>query len=259
MNYFYSEFKRAIFSKNSIITILLVLVSLLTGMISSWSSIISFKGIAFFLYSFSLGIGAILPVVVPLIVVLPFSNAYLQDTEDNMIYAILTRTTIKKYYFVKLLVNSIVSALTIFIPLLLFLMLNLLLFPLDKGGYFGELSGVWSFLFQKNPLLYVGVTIINCSLFAIVYANLGFVATLFVRHKLSSLIFPFIFYTLPSFVFPLIGLDRIEPVTTFDLTANTASTMLTVYAQLFLVLGVTVMVGFFRLKKEVILDGSVDW
>lgn len=95
MNYFLAELKRAVLSRTVIIPILLILGSLSFGMVSSWDSITEFRGTSFFLYSFSLGSGSILLVVVPLIAVLPYSNSYLQDIENNMIYGILIRTTIK--------------------------------------------------------------------------------------------------------------------------------------------------------------------
>lgn len=90
MNYFLAELKRAVLSRTVIIPILLILGSLSFGMVSSWDSITEFRGT-----SFSLGSGSILLVVVPLIAVLPYSNSYLQDIENNMIYGILIRTTIK--------------------------------------------------------------------------------------------------------------------------------------------------------------------
>ncbi|MGT2744465.1 ABC transporter permease [Streptococcus phocae subsp. phocae] len=258
MNYFLAELKRAVLSKNVIISIFLILVSLILGMISSWLSITEFAGPSFFLYSFSLGPSAILPVVAPLIVALPFSNSYLQDKENNMIYGMLTRTTITKYYLVKIFVNGLVSSLTMILPLILFLIINYVVFPFDKGTYFGELRGAWSFMFKKDPLIYIITTIINSGFFAFIYANLGFVSTLFIRSKLISIVMPFIFYILPSFVFPFLGLDKFEPVTTFDLTANTASTILTVYGQMVLILLVIFIVGFVKLSKELITDDSND-
>ncbi len=108
------------FSKNTVIAFCLILSSLVIGMVSSWTSIQAFKGISFFLYSFSLSQGAILPVIILMIVALPFSNAYLQDKENNMIYGMLTRTTLKRYYLTKFLVNSLVSTLVGILPLALF-------------------------------------------------------------------------------------------------------------------------------------------
>ncbi|WP_446452687.1 ABC transporter permease [Tuanshanicoccus yangjingiae] len=218
-------------------------------MLGSWQSIVEFRGSSFFLYSFSLGQGAVLPVVVPLIIALPFSNSYLQDIENNMILGILTRTTINKYYMVKILVNSLASWLSIIVPLSIFLIINLVLFPLDKAAYFGEIGGAWSFLFKQNALIYIFITILNSGLFAIVYSNLGFVSTLFVHHKLVSIVMPFIFYILPSFVFPFLELDKFEPVTTFDLTANTTSTSAIVYSQMILILLIVLVVGYVKIKQ----------
>lgn len=258
MNYFFAEFKRAIQSKNFLIANFLILGSLIVGMISSWSSIRAFKGISFFLYSFSLGTGAILPVVVPLIVCLPFSNSYLQEIENNMIYGIVTRISIKKYYYIKCLTLSLVAALTIIIPLLFFLLTNALIFQFEKGVYFGEIGGAWSSVFKENQLAYVMILIANSAIFAATYANVGFVATFFSHHKLASIVIPFILYLLPSFIFPFIGFDKFEPVTTFDLTSNTSSTIFTVYSQLIIIILLGFSLGYLKLKKELVTYGSND-
>ncbi|MFA9494201.1 ABC transporter permease [Streptococcus sp. E17BB] len=258
ISYFSAELKRAVLSQKNLIAMLLVLVSLFIGMMSSWDSIAEFKGVSLFLYAFSLGSGAILPVVAPLIVGLPFSNAYLEDRENHMIYGILTRTTLKTYYIVKIASNSLASALSIMLPLTLFLLTNRIMLPFEKGLYFGEIGGAWSSVFRQHQMLYAILTVINSGIFAAVYANLGLVSTFFIRNKLASAVIPFGLYLLPSFVFPFIRLDRFEPVTTFDLTANTTANVLSVYGQLLLILSVTLVVGFFRLKKEVIIDDSTD-
>ncbi|WP_238386388.1 ABC transporter permease [Streptococcus sp. S784/96/1] len=187
-----------------------------------------------------------------MIVALPFSNAYLQDKENNMIYGMLTRTTLKRYYLTKFLVNSLVSTLVGILPLALFLTANEVLFPVEQGSYFGEIGGAWSVIFKKSPLLYSVITIINSGFFATIYANLGLVSTFFIRHKLVSIVMPFMIYILPSFVFPFVGLDQFEPVTTFDLTANTSATAVLVYSQMVVFFLVIAVLGYVRLKKEVI-------
>lgn len=172
---FLAELKRAVLSQKNLIAMLLVLVSLFIGMMSSWDSIAEFKGVSLFLYAFSLGTGAILPVVAPLIVGLPSSNVYLEDRENHMIYGILTRTTLKTYYLVKIASNSLASALSIVCPLTLFLLTNRIMLPFEKGLYFGEIGGAWSSVFRQQQMLYAILTVINSGIFATVCANLGLV------------------------------------------------------------------------------------
>ena len=258
MNYFYHELKRAIFSTNFLLGNLLLLGSYIVGMTSSWSSITTFKGISFFLYSFSLGSGAILPVVTPLIISLPFSHSYLQDRDNNMIYGILTRTSLRRYFIIKILVTGLTASLTILLPLLLFLVINCIFFPLGQGISFGHIGGAWSSIFLNNQFLYIIILIIHASIFSFIYANVGLITSFFIHNKLVPILAPFSFYILPSFVFHFFNLDRFEPVTTFDLTANTASNAATVYGQLIIILCTLLIVGSIQLKKELILYDSND-
>ncbi|MGT2732547.1 ABC transporter permease [Streptococcus ruminantium] len=258
MSYFLAELRRGLKSRLFLISCSLTFIALIVGVVNGWSSIQGIGGLSFFLYAFSLGGGAILPILIPILVSFPFSHSYIEDTEHNMIYAVLSRTTVKNYFFTKFFAIGCVASLSLFLPLLLLLVINQFLFPIGAPIYLGDIKGAWSFIFQENQLWYVMITIIHSTFFAFIYANLSFVSTIYLPNKVTALVAPFLVYYLPSFVFPFVGLDVLEPVNTFDLTANSASNELFVYGQLGCILFLTVVLGIYKIQKELILDGYGD-
>lgn len=256
MRYFLFELRRAVISKNFIVGISLICITLFISAHQSWYSIAGFGGFSFFLYTFSLGELALLPIAAPLIVPITFADSYLKDKEHNMIYAIMTRSSLKKYYITRILVNGIASALTMFIPLFLLLLINLFLFDVSAGESFGILHGAWSFVFDKNQFLYSIIIILNSTLFAFIYGNVGLVATLFVNNKLFGIVAPFTLYILPSFILPFFNLTQFEAITTFDLSANSSANLMTVYGQLFLIFIVIFFLGMNKIKRELVTYGS---
>ncbi|MCW6086515.1 hypothetical protein LAV38_12470, partial [Clostridium sporogenes] len=70
----------------------------------AWFTALGFGDRSFFIYA------------VPIICTLPFSYSYIEDKNSGYLRNILYRVEYKKYFRSKLLVNSIVGGLTLFIP-----------------------------------------------------------------------------------------------------------------------------------------------
>lgn len=89
-------------------------------------------------YSFFIGSGyvemfnKIYYVLMPLIVVIPFADTYYTERENHTIYAILSKCTLRQYYFSKLICVFSSGVMIIMIPLLINFLLNTAVFPVHS-------------------------------------------------------------------------------------------------------------------------------
>ncbi|EPH99919.1 hypothetical protein D920_01100 [Enterococcus faecalis 13-SD-W-01] len=208
------------------------------------------QGLTIFFSGFSLSTSSILPLLAPLLAALPMADAYINDSQNNMTTAIFTRQTKKKYFMNKFVSVGFSGFLALFIPLSLLLAVNLMIYPDFSGAYVGTIGGAFSEVYEKNQLLYAMILIFNSSIFGFIYANVGLVSSFFFKNKYICVFFPLLVYFVPSFVFPFLGLDRYEPVTTFDITSNTSTTVFLITVQLFVLASATFLMGYQKITKR---------
>jgi hypothetical protein len=166
-----------------------------------------------------------------------------------MTTAIFVRESKEDYFFKKFISVGLSGFLSLFFPLTLLLIINLLIFPDYSNAYVGVIGGAFSSIFSKNQLLYAVVIIVNSSIFGFIYANIGLVSSFYFKNRYICVFFPLIVYFLPSFIFPFMGFDKYEPVTTFDLTSNTATNGYLVSLQLAFLFISTFFVGYKKIAK----------
>lgn len=250
MSYFIYELKLSLKSKLFIFAMILSFLSIVFGILGNRLLIEMEEGLTLFFSGFSFSTSSLLPLLAPLIAALPMGNTYLNDQQNNMITAIFVRMTKKKYFFIKFFSVGVMGSLVIVLPLICLFLLNLLIYPSSAPAYMGEIGGPFSTIFKENQRLYAGLLILNSGLFGFIYANIGFVSSIFIKNKYITAFFPLIIYFFPSFIFPLLHLDRYEPVTTFDLSANTTTTFQNIYIQFAFLLVVLFSIGTTYFSKE---------
>ena len=118
--YFNSEFKRAFFTKRMLfINILVLLVLLLPALTEVRHLQPGEDSINFFIRIGAFLPNSYLPLLAPILVCIPFANSYVLENESGIDKFIYTKITTKKYLNTKLLVNALVSGLSLVIPQIL--------------------------------------------------------------------------------------------------------------------------------------------
>lgn len=250
MKYIIYELKLFLKSKLFFLSLLLTSLCFFIGIYGNKIAIEMDKGLSIFFSGFGFSPSAILPVLVPLIVALPMADSYLKDKDNKMVNAIFSRETKAQYFRNKYIAVGLSGSISIMIPLTILLIGSFLIFPQKNQTNLAGIHGAFSSVYHQNQLLYAVIMIINSGIFGFIYANIGFVSSLFFNNKYLCVFFPLLLYTIPSFIFPFLGLDRYEPVVTFDVTSNTTSTIGVVYLQFAFLLIITFYVGLQRIQKH---------
>lgn len=132
-------------------------------------------------YSFYIGSGyieifnKIYYVLMPLIAVAAFADSYYTDCENHTIYAVLSKCTLKHYYFGKLICVFISGFIVIIIPLLINFMLNLAVFPITSTveflNGFGQIQNQLYTSYPKDllPIFFYRLFCTNQYLYELVY------------------------------------------------------------------------------------------
>lgn len=253
MKYFKNELLRILKSKAFIFPIILSLCMFVGSFLVTKDDIISYGGYSLFYSTMFMGYLPLLPSFAPLLAALPASNSFIQDKQHHFLWGIFNRTTSQQYWIVKFFSVGLAGALALILPLTIWLIINLIFFgnvhPVDSAGL--ALSGpFWNLIVTKQDFWYCLINILHCGLFGFIYANIGLLASLFIQKSYAAIGLPFIIYTLPSFIFPYLGLDVLEPVDTFLLNGNGNSTYGTVYGELSLVLIIIVILYIWRTRRS---------
>jgi len=153
-------------------------------------------------YSFFLGSGyigifnKIYYVLMPLIVVIPFADSYYTDCNNHTIYGILSKCTLKQYYYSKLICVFSSGVIVILIPLLINFLLNLAVFPVNSTveylNGFGQIQNQLYTVYPKEflPIFFYHLFCTNQYLYELVYL---LIASLF-GGLLAAIIFQISFF-----------------------------------------------------------------
>lgn len=153
-------------------------------------------------YSFFLGSGyigifnKIYYVLMPLIVVIPFADSYYTDCKNHTIYGILSKCTLKQYYYSKLICVFSSGVIVILIPLLINFLLNLAVFPVNSTveylNGFGQIQNQLYTVYPKEflPIFFYHLFCTNQYLYELVYL---LIASLF-GGLLAAIIFQISFF-----------------------------------------------------------------
>ena len=151
----------------------------------------------FILRSESNQLSAILPFLLPLVIVIPFADSYVVDKQYYILPSIMSRTTGKNYFFSKMLVVALSAGTVIFIPFAVNILLGLLAFPVKSSNYsLYALSGNQSIyytyymdsilfpeMFVKNPYLYNFVFLCLLTVFCMLCACLIYTISYFIKNN----------------------------------------------------------------------------
>lgn len=149
----------------------------------------------------------LLQFILPLIIVLPFSDIAAYEKAANISPILLTRAGAKKYFHSQLLVSGISSWFVVFIPFMLNFILCLIAFPLQSinttlaivegiyNNYYGaDLDKIlFPKMFSINPYLYNFVILLLLCFYCSLCAMLVYVISYFYKgNRIFLLLFAFI-------------------------------------------------------------------
>lgn len=120
---------------------------------------------------YSGAISYFIELLIPFIVAIPFSDSLFEERKRKTIQFCLSRTTITKYYFSKLLVVFVGGILIVLIPFLINIILNAITFPADSSFTAHNLSIHNSYTFETliKTILFKDLFADNMNLYNLLY------------------------------------------------------------------------------------------
>lgn len=149
----------------------------------------------------------VLQFIIPLVIVLPFSDIAVFESNANITPVLLTRADRKSYFRCQLLISGLSSWIVVFIPFILNFILCLIAFPLESintstavvsgiyDDYYGEALDIVLFpeLFSINPYLYNFIILLLLCAFCSLCSMLIYTISYFFKtNRLFLLFFAFI-------------------------------------------------------------------
>lgn len=195
------------------------------------------------------GSTGIISLVAPLLVAIPYVSSYYVDKKSGFLKYVLLRTERRKYIISRLISNALTGGSVLCLSFLVILAVLYVLdpSPSDLGSWH---RGAFSNLYNEKVLDYIFVLIGQSFIFGATYATLGLAVSPYVNNQYFAIVFPFFVYFLPGIIFPSLSLDYLEPATTLDPGANTLTTPLLIYTQLFLLLGIGALAFYLGVMKK---------
>ncbi|EDT23814.1 ABC transporter permease [Clostridium perfringens] len=250
-NYIKSEFKRALFSKKTliylIITILAFVIALLDYSNFSLKNLKdlklegSFDCIDLFLISRSSTNASILPMISPLLACLIFSTSYLDEKNSKFLNLIYSRLNKKTYIFTKLFVNAISSGLVILVAYLIVFFFMALYFGLNlKYNNLTPITGPFSYFYYNNKWIYFIIILVVSFLFNVIFATLGLGISTIINNKYLAFLAPFFYYILTGTLFISLGLYDLNATYLFNLKYGYTIINLLTYQLVLLIIGTVV-------------------
>lgn len=255
------EMKRA-FGKNFWIALLIGVISGLGGIVSylldcQYLPAESVSCFDAWLYCLSVGEGSFFRAVFPIIICLPYIFTFYTDQQSTFIYFLLSRISYKKYLIYKCALGGISAVTLILSTNAIWLIAVFFLFPTNIPDTILNLQmgGAYSWLYQSNPMRYIGIQIWFGILFTVAYY---FVSVFFVfmsKKKWQTAALPIFAYFLLIFVSQFFDKITMNPVTyliPYEAPGLSASGIL-LGDVLFLTLGVIGIFFNYNKRKEEVL------
>jgi len=261
-HYIKNEIKRALFGKNALISLLIALVALVIPLLvfidfphyGIKESKEHFDAIDIFTRIRSTSPAALLVVTFPLLATIIFSDSYLLEKETGFTKFIYSRMPIKKYVWIKFIVNALSS--TLVGSTASFIMLMFLIYTYGIGiPNRVTVGGPFSNLFYSNRLGYGLVLVLITGICYMVLATLAMGLSAWIKNRYLVLIIPFFYYMLSATLIEILGINR---VFNFNLVQVYALNRIGSTSQVFIYLILLMILGFGLFYLGVIAKNEKD-
>ncbi|MBU5355188.1 hypothetical protein ACN9MH_00895 [Paenibacillus silvae] len=198
MGYFKTELKRAIYSKNTLISAALIYICIFIGTIEYLFQFTTMTNATYlFLMGHSTGTISIISLLFPILVSIPFASSYVSDVQSGFIQYIQTRLEKWKYITVRLLINGLVSGGIISTCLLVSFFFFMLIrgFDVSPSPYINVSSKNELYdLYHNWTTGYILLYILQSFISGVVFSTLGLGLSTFIKNKYFAVLSPFLFY-----------------------------------------------------------------
>lgn len=263
-HYIKNEMKRALFGENALISFLIALVALVIPLLvfinfphyGIKESKEHFDAIDVFTRIRSTSPAAFLVLIFPLLATIIFSDSYLLEKETGFTKFIYSRMPIKKYVWIKFIVNALSS--TLVGSAASFIMLMFLIYTYGIGIRIPNLvtvGGPFSNLFYSNRLGYGLVLVLITGICYMVLATLAMGLSAWIKNRYLVLIIPFFYYMLCGTLVEILGINR---VFNFNLAQVYALNRIVSTSHVFIYLILLMILGFGLFYSGVIAKNEKD-
>lgn len=210
------DFKRAFFSKKTLIACLIILVFLL---IPCYSEIkfhqADVDGINFFI---SIGMLSYLPFAAPLIASIPFANSYILDNEKGIFSKLFTMVEPKVYFTSRLIINAIVSGFVFLITKTIILIFFIIVYGTNNTKI--DVVGAFSSVYNSSKIAYIIILLIVSFVSAASFSTFILGVSTLTKSKSIIVLLPLFFVVVTGVIFQIGGLaDKLNVMTLFQMDA----------------------------------------
>lgn len=196
--YFKAELKRAIYSRNTLFSAVLIYVCIFIGTVEYLFQFTSMTNATYlFLMGHSKGTLSIISLLFPILVSIPFAASYVSDLQSGFIQYIYVRMGRLKYIAIRLLVNGLVSGGVISSSLLISFFFFMLIrgFDVSPSSYINVSlkNGLYE-LYHNWTVGYILLFILHSFISGVLFSTLGLGLSTFLKNKYFAVLSPFLFY-----------------------------------------------------------------
>lgn len=212
--YIKAEFKRSIFSINTVIAFFLCFICIfIAGSDQSMDFYMTNKNaVTFFLLQVD-GSRNILILFTPLIVAIPYSSSYALDKKNNFLSNIYIRMDRRKFLFIRAFVNAIVGSSIVAFSLMITLLTSFVVFFKYSinlpSGYNIRKSRIFSNVYNFHPIEYALLVIFLFFIAGLIFSTIGLAISSFIVNEYLAIIFPFIFSIVEAIIAAAVGIEHV--------------------------------------------------
>ncbi len=260
MNYISKMCQRALLSKKFVVAVVILWVTMGFAIVDFGKFVvdITFESdyIDAFLKSYS-GSWSLLPVFAPLLVAIPFAAQHIENQKSGTIKVLVSRLGENKYFNSIFFTNLIVSFLVFFVGMVLYLTMLYVFFSknVDIVSFHDELKcSAYGDYFKNNPLAYVFLIIVHCSIVGCVFSTVGLSISYFINNKFIAWVSPFVISIITSIFALYLNVTKFEPTAVFDVTSVSYTTVPFIIGYVIVTLAGCYILSYIKFKKDMIND-----
>ncbi|WP_053373718.1 hypothetical protein [Paenibacillus sp. FJAT-27812] len=209
------------------------------------------------LYCLGLGSGAMLQLLLPLLIGLPYCDSFLHDKKTGYSKAVLARVSFAKYMRSKIVVNFLAGGLTAIAILFILFLIVAALFPLHLPNTDMNFvpQGPGAAYYQEHPFPYILFIIGTNAVFGGLYGILGFSFSALLKNRYAVMASPFLFYMgllVISEVFHIKIIDPVHLIAAYSVQLPGMGTFVWGYGAVVLISCILIMKLIRETNKELI-------
>lgn len=246
------EWRVALRSWELYIATALIFLSVSYGVIIKFNDGYEGMNWAVFYMEGTVGLTAVVPLVLPLVCGLSRSMSFVSDIQNGYVRVLLQRCGKFSYCASKIVGTGLISATSTAVALSVALAVCMALFPWSDPSPDRMPLRLFRSLFEANQLAYCILIIANAALFSFSFALLGLAASSIIPRKYVAVIAPFIIVMLMHILLPMLGLNHLTPlalITTEDVYILT--TVKDLYPIVLSVIPISVVVYILNFDQKV--------